>query len=621
MREKGLSARLFTEFPPVSATEWEAQINKDLKGADYEKKLIWKTMEGFQLRPYYRAEDLVNISHLDDQNSDFLVLQENKRFLIRHDIEAIDIKTANLEARNAINGGVTSIGFAFNHDCNLDRQMFSDLLEGIDISAIELNFVLCTCVSNLLSMLVEEFKDRGLDAKRIRGSVDFDPLGYLSLHGNYSCKSDVISYQIARTQIEYARMFVPAFRVLTVNGQHFHNCGSGIVQELAFSLAIADEYITSLSEPWLPETDILPRIRFNFAAGSDYFMEIAKLRAARLLWKRITNAYLPDQDIGIEMNIHSVTSRWNKTVYDPYVNMLRDTTGAMSAIIGGADSLTIEAFIGAENKQDDFSDRIARNISLICKEEAYLDKVLDPAAGSYYIETLTESIINESWKLFLQVIEMGGYTESLKTGFIQHSIREMSMQRDMNIAMRKEILLGTNQYPARDEKAGTRPGLPFKEINADNERIVEPLHMYRGAQSFEELRMKTELSGKNTSVFLLTFGNLALQRARANFSANFFACAGFTIIENDSFTSIDEGIDAALKSNAAIVVACSSDEEYADAVPVIFEKLKKKSIVVVAGYPQNLLEKFGQLGLNHYIHIRSNILETLTRFQQELGIL
>ena len=313
------------------------------------------------------------------------------------------------------------------------------------------------------------------------------------------------------------------------------------------------------------------------------------------------------------MYIHSVTCDWNKTAYDPYVNVLRTTTEAMSAILGGTDSLTVKPFDSSFEKPDKFSERIARNIQIILKEEAYFDKAVDPAGGSYFIENLTNSIAEHAWSLFTQIEAEGGYHIALDKGTIKSMIDETARQRDMNIAQRKEILLGTNQYPNKNEMIEKIE--KFYDTNSE-----EAIKLYRGASAFEEIRQKTEKSEKIPKVFLLTMGNLSMRKARASFSANFFACAGFEIIESEGNDNVQDAVDESLKINADITVICSSDEEYSDIVPCIYEKIKDNSIVVVAGYPKNCIDALMKFGVKHFIHMKSNVIEVLKLFQNELGL-
>ena len=318
-----------------------------------------------------------------------------------------------------------------------------------------------------------------------------------------------------------------------------------------------------------------------------------------------------------------MTSAWNQTVYDPYVNMLRDTTEAMSGAIGGVDSMEVLPFDHAFRAPGEFSNRIARNVQSLLLDESHFDQVVDPAAGSYYIEELTDAVSKISWDLFRSVEEEGGYVESFKKETIQDSIKQISLKRDVNIATRRDTLLGTNQFPNFTEvvekdvtkKIVTRRSTPKKVKGA----IGRPLEIYRGAQAFEALRFKTDKAAKRPKAYMVTYGNLAMCRARAQFACNFFAVAGFEVIDNNRFNSPEEGAKAALKAKADIVVACSSDDEYAVEVPQIAKIIGKKAIVVVAGEPackEDLIAK----GIEHFISVKSNVLETLTDYQTKLGI-
>ncbi|MDN5291086.1 MAG: methylmalonyl-CoA mutase, partial [Anaerophaga sp.] len=365
--------------------------------------------------------------------------------------------------------------------------------------------------------------------------------------------------------------------------------------------------------------DAARSIRFNFGIGGNYFMEIAKLRAGRLLWAKIVDAYNPSDKEVTKMHTHCETSEWNKTIYDPYVNMLRTQTEAMSATIGGTDSLTVAPFDQVFRQPNAFSERIARNQQLLLKEEAYFSMIVDPSAGSYYIENLTDSIANEAWKLFLEVENKDGYTEALKEGVIQAHVKETSGKRKKDLARRKEILVGTNQYPNNLESVSSEISEERTFTDSEEGTEIEPIPLYRGAEEFEALRLATEKAAKRPKVFMLTYGNLAMRLARSQFSGNFFGCAGYEIIDNLGFDTVEEGVEAARKAKADIVVLCSSDDEYAEAAPAAFKALNGEAVFVVAGAPACADDLKAQ-GIEHFINIRSNLLETLQEFNKMLNI-
>ncbi len=395
-----MAEKLFAEFPPVSTEQWEAVITKDLKGADYEKKLIWKTQEGFNVRPYYRAEELKNLTLVTSAKTD-------NNWLVRQDFDARnDAAAANKQALDALDKGVDAVGFRVKKE-GINQKDFDALMNGISLPAAEVNFTGACCTStDLVKLFVEKAKASGAKSDDIRGSVDFDPLRRLTLHGNF-CTDEKTTFEQLKAGVEAAQPF-RRFRTVSVGASIFHNAGSTIVQELAFGLAMGNEYLARLTDAGMNIDDAAHAIKFTFAVSSNYFMEIAKFRAARILWANVVNAYKPAKECSTRMKIHAVTSAWNQTAYDPNVNMLRGTTEAMSATLAGVDSLEVLPYDKAFRTPSEFSNRIARNTQILLKEESYFDRIVDPAAGSYYIETLTASIAEEAWKLFKQVEEKGG---------------------------------------------------------------------------------------------------------------------------------------------------------------------------------------------------------------------
>jgi methylmalonyl-CoA mutase len=408
---------------------------------------------------------------------------------------------------------------------------------------------------------------------------------------------------------------------LGINGYFFNNAGASIVQELGYSLAMANDYLSKLTSRGVTIDTICHHLQFNFGVGSNYFMEIAKIRAARILWAKIVEAYGPSDKNSCKTIIHSVTSEWNQTVYDPYVNILRATTESMAAVIGGTDSLTIRPFDYSYKPTSKFSGRLTRNIQIILKEESYLNNIVDPGAGSYYIENLTDSIVDETWKVFLAIENEGGYLEALKKGIIQADIEATARNRNNLVATRREILLGTNQYPniieTAKENIDETIAFPKEQRHTT---AINPIRKYRGAMDFEKLRLAIEKHpGNRPKVFILTIGNLAMRKARATFSYNFFACAGYEVTDNAGFKTAEEGVKAALDAKADIIVVCSSDEEYADIIPAVYNLTKDKAIVVVAGAPA-CMNELKQKGIENFIHLKSNLLETLKYYHHKLGI-
>jgi methylmalonyl-CoA mutase len=614
--------KLFTDFAPVTTEEWEAKINADLKGKDYERALVWKTYEGFSVRPYYRQENLESLKYLDTLPGEFPFVRGNKKtgndWLIRQNIFVSDFKTANKKALEILGKGVTSLGFYFSSCENITKYSLAVLLKDICLEAAEINLV-CPDDSGKCAEIFTEYVSEGKWAnENVVASASIDSIGTLVLKGKMP--EDAISK--LKPVIEKTKV-LPQFRVIGIHGKIFANSGSSIVQELAFSLAQGAEYLTQLTEIGMKADDVAKTIKFNFGIGNNYFMEIAKLRAARLLWAQIVKAYTPESDCAAKLIAHCETSRYNKTVYDPHVNMLRTQTEAMSAALGGAHSITVLPFNAIYEEPSNLSERVARNQQILLKEESYLDKVSDPAAGSYYIENLTASIVEQVWKLFLTIQEKGGFIAAFRQGFIQKEIKDMAAKRDLNIALRRENLLGTNQFPNFNEKITAEfDGSLFEPIDLTEEDAeVETLKPYRAAQAFETLRYTTDVyskTNKRPTVFMLTIGNLAMRKARSQFSCNFFAVAGFEVIDNNGFKTIEEGIAAARAAKADLIILCSSDEEYAELAPKAAPLLKNE-ILVVAGAPASQKELEEQ-GITNFISMKSNILEELKSYQTLLNI-
>jgi methylmalonyl-CoA mutase len=619
MEEKKES--LFAGFPPVSSADWDARIRADLKGADYEKKLIWKTPEGFKVKPFYDAGDLRNMQYLDQEPGEFPYLRGDKTsgnsWEIRQDFKVCDVASAWQKARLAIANGITSVGFDPG-PLEIGYDEVKELIRDIDLGCISLNFT-SGDTPGILDYLLNVLHDLKISPEIVRGSLDFDPTGKLTLTGGYYI-SEKEDFARIDNLLLTAENELPGFRVLPVNSHYFGNAGASAVQELAFGLAMASEYFTRLTDMGHHAGEIARHIQWNLGVGSNYFMEIAKVRSARLLFSHLLSAY--EGKMGSAVFINSVTTDWNKTAYDPYVNILRLTTESMAAVLGGCNSLLVKPFDSWFREQGNFSERISRNIQFILKEESYFDKVVDPSSGSYYIESLTDSLVEHAWQLFLKTEASGGYIKAFTKGFIREELKELTAQRLQMVASRREILLGTNQYPNFREtmKDQIRSEIAFPSPVISKDQVTEPLKTGRAAQEFEKLRLAVEnYQGGRPKVFMLTYGNLAMRLARSQFSGNFFACAGYEILDNLGFKSAAEGVETALREKADIIVVCSSDEEYAELVPAVFEKAAGKAMVVVAGAPA-CMEDLKKLGINDFIHVRSNVLETLQHFHQRLGI-
>jgi methylmalonyl-CoA mutase len=612
--------KLFTEFTAPTTQEWLDKIEVDLKGADFQKRLVWRTNEGFNVQPFYRREDLANLKTPDALPGEFPFVRGNKKdsnvWYVRQNIEVTDAKEANKKALDILNKGVDSLGFKLSGKM-VSKETVETLLDGILCDIVEVNFATCPRHSlELAEILAEYFAKKGYDKEKVVGSIEFDPMKKMVMKGK-----DVTPVLEFGPKLVEALKEYPNFRCIVADSDALNNAGAYIVQELGYALAWGNEYLQQLTDAGVDVDLAAKSIKFNMGVSENYFMEIAKFRAARLLWAQIVKQYEPKSDDSCQMCINATTSTYNQTLFDSYVNLLRSQTEAMSAALGSVHSMVVTPFDAPYEEATDFSERIARNQQLLIKEESHFDRIVDPSAGSYYIEHLTDALATEAWKIFLKVEEEGGFLAAVKAGTIQDDINATNVKRHGDAAKRKEFLLGTNQFPNFTEKS---EGKKAKTCGCCCGKAEEEEHPFKAISStrlaadFEDLRIHTEET-KVPTAFMLTIGNLAMRQARAQFSCNFLACAGYKVIDNLGFKTVEEGVDAALEAKADIVVICSSDDEYAEYAIPAFKYLDGRAMFVVAGAPA-CMEDLKAAGIENYIHVKCNVLETLKEYNQKLGI-
>lgn len=656
---------LFDEFPRVSTEEWEKVIAKDLKGADYKVQLRWHTDEGINPLPFYRRENIGPLPSLKQHAPD-------NAWEIREIIFEQDITAADRAALLALSNGADSLQFKVNilgSNGSLGSDLsgtsiqsqddFHQLLNSISLEKTPLHFDTRMAAPALLAMLWNEVQSQKLNRKEVHSTFTYDPFSFILERGRMPGNVDDLGKNIAQIT-SFAAQHLPMVRPLCVDARTFHNAGATIVQELGLAVAAASEYFSLHAQNDVDLTKAAEKIHFSFAIGSNYFLEIAKFRAIRLLWKNLIEAFGGDGE-ELQAYVHGETSRRNKSLYDAYTNMLRTTTEGMSAAVAGCDAITVLPFDETFRQPDRFSERIARNSQIILSEEAYFDKVADPSAGSYYIEQLTNDMAREAWKFFKEVEKTGGLLTAIKNGFVQETVEKSRLRRDQAIATRGRIFVGTNKYPnPEDEMADTfqpdRPVTSLKQtgmsINIRNDHFmpdlgkalrdgaqlgdllsvlfdpgeenVRPLEPYKGTHAFDELRMATEKHDATPKVLCLPLGNPGVRKARSAFAANFFGCAGYQIEQPIGFETVDAALKATKAGEPDIVVICSSDKEYAALVPTICEgldKLQKRPLVVLAGESKKNENAFREAGIDAFIHARCNVLETLKYFQSKLDII
>ena len=611
--------KLFTEFQAPTTQEWLDKIQVDLKGADFQKRLVWRTSEGFSVQPFYRKEDVEKLQTPNALPGEYPFVRGNKKddntWYIRQEIDAADASAANIKAKDVLNKGIDSLSFKIPGKA-VSAEFVEQLLDGIYCDCVELNF--CTCKRHsveLAQLLVSYFEAKGYDKEKIVGSIDWDPMEKIVMKG----KDVEPLLQFAPALVDALKDY-PNFRCIAVNSVSLNNSGAYIIQELGYALAWGNEYLKQIEDAGVEPTLAESKIKFNMGISENYFMEIAKFRAARMLWAQIVKQYEPKRDCACKMCVNAVTTSYNMTIFDAHVNLLRSQTETMSAALAGVHSIVVTPFDAAYETPDDFSERIARNQQLLLKEECHFDTVVDPSAGSYYIEELTTSLATEAWKIFLKVEEEGGFLAAIKAGTVQDDINATNEKRHTLAAQRREFILGTNQFPNFNEKSDGK--MPLEQscgCGHKDESVYKAVSASRLAADFEALRIATEKAEKQPVAFMLTIGNLVWRQARAQFSCNFLATAGYKVVDNLGFNTVEEGVDAALAAGADIVVLCSSDDEYAQYAVPAYKYLDGRAMFVVAGAPA-CSDELKAAGIENFIHVKVNQLETLRMYNEKLGI-
>jgi methylmalonyl-CoA mutase len=614
--------KLFAEFPPVSPQQWEEAIKDSLKGVDI-SKIFWRTDEGFDVKPFYTKIDLEGLIDLTYYPNVYPYLRgyNDKKLLwqVIQNIDEIDLKTANEIAIKSTSNGADAVEFNIPNIDNKDD--LSILFNNLDLANHSVHFSSSYSYSILAQIIKEWATENNFDLNLLKGSFNFDFFAYYLLNGSYYNSFDDNVNELT-TLFNFLSNWNPNFKIININGDIYHNAGANAVQELAFSLAQMVNYLDILTDNGISIDQAIKRIRLTLGLGSTYFIEIAKLRAARLLISKVLTAYELSKD-KTKICIHSKTGIFNKTAYDVYNNMLRNTVEAMSAIIGGADEITILPHDITLHKSNDFSRRIARNVQLILRDEAHFDNVIDPAGGSYLIENLTKSIAQHAWDLFCQIEDMGGFKDVMENSWIKNEIEKSAENKLNAILKRKSTVIGINNYPNMNETISAELHKPLiNKPKNDN-----ALKIFRVAEPFENLRYRTEMhvnnGNKKPLVYLLPFGDLAMRNARVNFSRNFFGVAGYEIMDAEVYNNDEMMIKLISEHNPDIIVLCSSDAEYGSLGINIAKTIKENypnKIIVVAGNPTEIIELLKDNGVNEFIHVKSNILETLENFHKILNI-
>lgn len=697
--QSGEEEKLFSEFSPPSKEQWKEQISADLKGAEFDK-LVWKPYEGFPVEPMYSRPDIAGLRPIDSLPG-FPPYVRGTRAL-GHAVHSWTIaQTTGVPLPEA---AAEEIVFARRHGqdgavLRMDRAAMLACGSGCasgnavgdggtavqhlpDFLRISERIQPGIVMDIQAGMSSPIFLAMAVVAERSLSHVSFNPLAHLISTGTLPYSFET-TFRLMHDAVSYVDQRTMPTTVISVCGDCYHDAGASATLELACMLASGVEYLNRLTDLGLTADAVARRMRFDIPVGMSFFMEIAKLRAARLLWSRVTSAFGVTDDDARKMRMYTRTSLWHQTKYDPYVNMLRSTIEAMAAVIGGTDAMFTAPFDEIASTPGDFSKRIARNLQVILREEARLGQVTDPAAGSYYVESLTHALVEHAWETFREIEAQGGYIAAAGNGFIQDRIARTAEEKRTNISRRRDVIVGSNQYPNLGEKslkngnadaatvtariaeslrahlatracdaavlsrslrsvlesrsgnliaamaAAMQEGITLAEINdvlrdggADVPH-VRPIRPFRASEDFERLRDAVNAAAHRPRVFLATFGPGFWRRARATFSSGFFGTAGMEILDNDGFDAPEAAAAAAIAAQADVIVMCSDDESYPVMVPRIIESLRAAdhhAIVVVAGNPKESVDTLSKAGVDLFIHVKSDVGATLAGVLRRLGI-
>lgn len=660
----------FGEFTAATYDDWRNAAEAALKGADFEKSLVKKVIEGFSTQPIYRAEDLtMQGESLPGQypyrrGTKALGYQETP-WEVAQTIAAMTPGEFNERATYDLKRGQNALNITLGCSCGggLVLRTANDWKTALNGICLESIPVYVNPGSNglaVLGMYVNEYKSRGLDTAGIKGGVLYDPLARLAGKGKLNCSLENAYDQMAE-MTKWADDKNNSFKTIGVSGIPYHDSGADAVQEISVILSTAVEYLRAMESRGLGIDQVAPHIRVSVGLGANLFLEIAKLRALRQLWSAVITSCGGSKEQA-KINLHGRTSAWAASKVDPWVNLLRGTTQAFSGVIGGVDSMDVLPFDYQVRPSDEFARRIARNTQLILQGECNLDRVVDPAGGSWYIENMTDKLAQEAWKAFQELEQAGGMSKVLTSGLIQEKINATVKKRYDLIDQRRQTLVGANRYTNLDEKplepvvleaagkcnsekvqleactktvccaakaaaAGASICQISENISGDETITAEALPKRHATERFERLLDKATAyqaqNGKRPAIFFANMGPLRQHKARADFSQDFLRAGGFDCIYPAGFNTPEEAAKAAAESGTGACVICSTDDTYPEIVSAFCAALKAakpEMKIGLAGYPSEHIEAFKSAGVDFFIHVRANCYETLNTLQIDLGL-
>lgn len=569
-------------FAPQSLADWEQAATKELKGAPLDK-LRHRTHDGLEIAPFYTAaERPADVAQYLPGEYPYRrgLRTANNHWTATAYIAFNHPKEGNRQALHALNHGADALWFDGKLNSEAD---FLALVDGIAPQYIALGF---SGVDGLQmgNWLLGWTKQLAISPFALRGCLAFTP---------EQLPSD------RRALADFYRQHFPTFNPFCLHTAHFREQGAGLVEETALALAAGHELLYSLVAAGLTADEAAPLMQFQFALDTDYFAEIARLRAFRQAWSQVLVPYQPTHSCTHATTLHAISGRQALFSLDRHTNLLRLTTMGMAAVTGGVQSLSLLPFDATIAGGDDFSLELSLQIQLLLQHEAQLGQVVDPAAGAYFLENLSNQIGEKAWKLFQTIEAAGGFNAWQQSGSLAQLLAEGTAQREKALAARKQIRVGVNQYP-----------------NASDSLADWSAHSTHNA--FDRLRHRVATAQKQPRIFLLPLGDVAMRMARLNFSINFLGCAGFELLSNSAFESPEAAAAAALAAGADAVVLCSDDASWATAVPALGQALSGKTELILAGAPGEAEADFRAAGFNTFIHLRANLLDTLEQLATKL---
>tara|TARA_R110002049_G_scaffold279949_2_gene459109 strand:- start:5874 stop:7691 length:1818 start_codon:yes stop_codon:yes gene_type:complete len=589
---------LFSDFNPVSKEEWMEKVTVDLKGEDFNKKLVWKNLSGIDIAPFYNAEDTSH--HLPNTGT-------NAQDLINYrNIPVQSAESANTLALKAIEEGITGLLFDVKGKLSINQ-----LLKEINLNNIAVSFILSENEVDLASDFFAFAEQNVTDAKNLKGYFD------LQIISNYltTATVDKKKFEIDATLVRLAEAY-PNYKAITISGTTYLNAGANQVQEVAYTLNALVFLIENYLDKDISVETIFNNLHIQLAIGSEYFVEIGKFRAFNSLLHEVA------KKLGVEQFKHALTAQtavWNKSVTDAHTNLLRATTEAMSATLGNVDGILIDVYDKTFNEPSDFSSRIAGNILTILKEESYFSKVDNPVDGAYYIEEVSSKMAEKALGLFKDIEAQGGFYKAFEDEVIQQQIAEIRQLKIKLIGQRRLPMVGVNKYPNLME---TISSSILSDGAIENSKVLTPR---RASLEIEAIRKVTEQLvekiNKRPVVELTSFGNLTMRKARAAFSYDFIGISGFEVLQETSYDTAEEAAKTSALSHTDVVVMCSSDPDYDESALAFvktFRNISKDKVLLLAGNPEHLLDVLKQEGLDGCIHLKSDVITTISSVQKKI---